>query len=227
MGTFQIAIDGPAASGKSTVARRLAEKLNGHYINTGDMYRAVTWAAHRRHLNPRTDPEGVAEMLAGIDLKYVLNDAGVPVLILNGEPVPVTEIRAPDVAHDVSYVARIPEVREWLKGRQRETTALGTVIMEGRDIGTVILPDASHKFFITASPEVRARRRLAQDGEVADGATVPSVAAEIAERDRIDSTRATAPLRAAVDAVPIQTDHMTIEEVVDRMLTVILGETGG
>ena len=108
----------------------------------------------------------------------------------------------------VSFVAAIPGVRDWLRDRQRATRELGTVVMEGRDIGTVILPDASHKFFMTASPEVRGRRRLAQAGEVPDGATLASVTAEIAERDHLDSTRAVAPLRPAADAVLVDTDAL-------------------
>ena len=124
----------------------------------------------------------------------------------------------PDVARNVSAVAKIPEIREWLRGPQRKTCELGIIVMEGRDIGTVILPDATCKFYITASPEVRARRRLVQADEVPDGATVESVTAEIAERDRIDSTRKTAPLRPAPDAVRVDTDDMTVEDVVAAVL---------
>lgn len=222
MGHRQIAIDGPAASGKSTVAKLVAQRLGGFYINTGDMYRAVTRAVLEAGIDAETDPEAVVALLAKLDLRYRLVD-GVPVLHLDGVPVVQDSIRAPEVAHVVSYVARIAGVRDWLRERQRETRALGTIIMEGRDIGTVILPDASHKFYVTASPEVRARRRLAQAGEVADGATLASVAAEIAERDRIDSTRAVAPLRPAEDAVHINTDHLTIEQVVEAIISHVRG----
>jgi len=222
MAGLQIAIDGPAASGKSTVARLVAARLGGSYINTGDMYRTVTRAALDAGLDPDAQPDAVVALLAGLDLRYRLVD-GVPVLHLNDQPVAQEGIRAPEVARQVSFVARIPGVRDWLRERQRETRTLGTIVMEGRDIGTVILPDASHKFFITASPEERARRRLAQAGEVADGATLASVAAEIAERDRIDSTRAVAPLRPAADAVHLHTDALTADQVADRIIACVRG----
>lgn len=209
-----IAIDGPAASGKSTVARLVAARLNGFTINTGDMYRTVTWVALTRGIAPDRDPEAVGRLLPALDLRYELRD-GKPQLFLNGEPVPQAEIRAPRVAAAVSHIAKIPAVRDWMLHRQRDTAHLGLIVMEGRDIGTVIFPDTPHKFFVTASPEVRAKRRLLQAGETADGATVASVAAEIAERDRLDSTRAVAPLRAAPDAILVDTDGLTAEQAAD------------
>jgi cytidylate kinase len=223
MGGLQIAIDGPAASGKSTVARLVADRLGGYYINTGDMYRTVTRAVLDAGVDAEHDPEAAVAALDGLDLRYRLVE-GTPVLHLNDTPVKQERIRAPEVAKVVSFVARIAGVRDWLRDRQRETRELGTIVMEGRDIGTVILPDASHKFFMTASPEVRARRRLAQAGEVTDGATLASVAAEIAERDRIDSTRAVAPLRPAEDAIHINTDDLTPDEVVDTIVRHVRGE---
>ncbi|NLF19125.1 MAG: (d)CMP kinase [Lentisphaerae bacterium] len=223
MPALKIAIDGPAASGKSTVARLVAERLGGFTVNTGDLYRAVSWAALERGLDPVRDAAGVVAMLAELDLAYRIAEPGRLRLHLNGRPVPQEAIRAAAVAAVVSHVARLPEVREWLRQRQRDCCALGTVVMEGRDIGTVILPDAPFKFFITASPMERARRRLAQPGEVAAGATVQSVAAEIAERDRIDSSRPVAPLRPADDAITINTDGLTPDEVADRVVGVIRG----
>ena len=220
---IQIAIDGPAASGKSTVARLVARKLGGCYINTGDMYRTVTWMAQAAGVNPATDPAGVVRQLATLDLQVRRDAGGQPVLFLNDRLVAQDSIRAPDVAAAVSYVARIPEVRNWLLERQRATCRLGIIVMEGRDIGTVVFPAARFKFFVTASPDVRARRRLAQGGETVSGATVASVAAEIAERDRLDSTRAVAPLRAAPDAVTISTDDLTAEQVADRIVAVVRG----
>lgn len=218
----QIAIDGPAASGKSTAARGLAAKLNGLYVNTGDMYRALTWGALEAGVDPQTNPDGVVALLAGWDLRYCRQPEGPLVLMFNGKAVAQADIRAPRVAAVVSYVAQIPALREWMTDRQRECADLDVpVIMEGRDIGTVILPNATYKFFVTASPEERARRRFNQSGEVAEGATLAKVAAEIAERDRIDSTRAVAPLKAADDAVTLMTDGMTPEEVVDTLLSYI------
>ena len=217
---FQVAIDGPAASGKSTVARLLAKRIGGYYINTGDMYRAVSWVALQHGVDPVANPAGVVKLLADCDLRYRIVD-DVPTLFLNNEVVPQEAIRSPEVSAIVSPVAAIPEVREWMLDRQRECKEVGIVIMEGRDIGTVIFPDAKFKFFVTASPMERARRRLAQKGEVAEGATLESVAADIARRDEIDSTRAVAPLRPAEDAVTIMTDGITAEEVADLLATAI------
>ena len=213
---FQVAIDGPAASGKSTVARLLAGRIGGYYINTGDMYRAVSWVALQHGVDPVANPSGVVALLSGCDLRYRIVE-GVPTLFLNGSVVPQEAIRSPEVSSIVSPVAAIPEVREWMLDRQRECKEVGIVIMEGRDIGTVIFPDAKYKFFVTASPMERARRRLAQKGEVAEGATLESVAADIARRDEIDSTRAVAPLRPAEDAVTIMTDGISAEEVADLL----------
>ena len=219
---FQVAIDGPAASGKSTVARLLAKRIGGYYINTGDMYRAVSWVALTQGVDPVANPAGVVKLLADCDLRYRIVD-DVPTLFLNNEVVPQEAIRSPEVSAIVSPVAAIPEVREWMLDRQRECKEVGIVIMEGRDIGTVIFPGAKFKFFVTASPMERARRRLAQKGEVAEGATLESVAADIARRDEIDSTRAVAPLRPAEDAVTIMTDGITAEEVADLLATAIRG----
>ncbi|MBR4517403.1 MAG: (d)CMP kinase [Victivallales bacterium] len=219
---FQVAIDGPAASGKSTVARLLAKRIGGYYINTGDMYRAVSWVALQHGVDPVANPAGVVKLLADCDLCYRIVD-DVPTLFLNNEVVPQEAIRSPEVSAIVSPVAAIPEVREWMLGRQRECKEVGIVIMEGRDIGTVIFPDAKFKFFVTASPMERARRRLAQKGEVAEGATLESVAADIARRDEIDSTRAVAPLRPAENAVTIMTDGITAEEVAALLATAIRG----
>jgi cytidylate kinase len=222
---IQIAIDGPAASGKSTAARALAERLGGYYVNTGDMYRTVAWAALQAGIDPDTDPEAVVAKLPEWDLRLQA-EGGVLQLILNDVPVQQAAIRAPEVAAVVSQVARIPEVRDWMLDRQRDCRHLGIIIMEGRDIGTVVLPDATCKFFITASPEERARRRLQQAGEVAPGATLASVAADIAERDRIDSTRAVAPLKPADDAEIFVTDGMEKEEVADLLIAAIKRKTG-
>ncbi|MBT3379859.1 MAG: (d)CMP kinase [Lentisphaerae bacterium] len=222
-----VAIDGPAASGKSTVARLLASRLEGFYINTGDMYRTVTWQAQARGIDLESDGPAVVAMLDDLSLAYELSPEGVPELHLNGSVVPPDRIRNATVTRQVSYAARIPGVRIWMRSRQRDSRSLGTVVMEGRDIGTVILPDAPHKFFITASPEVRARRRLGQEGETDAGATVAAVAAEIAERDRIDSTRAVAPLKPADDALIINTDALTAEQVVDKIMASIEGGERG
>ena len=213
---FQVAIDGPAASGKSTVAKLLAKRIGGYYINTGDMYRAVAWQA----LVHGVAPKDIVKLLPSFDLRYRIVD-GIPTLFLNDAVVPHDAIRSPEVSAIVSQVAAVPAVREWMLDRQRECKEVGIVIMEGRDIGTVIFPQAKFKFFVTASPMERARRRLAQKGEVANGATLESVAADIARRDEIDSTRAVAPLRPAEDAVTIMTDGISAEEVAELLAAAI------
>ena len=214
-----IAIDGPAASGKSTVARRLAARLNAWRLNTGDMYRAVTWAALRRRIDPEVDPAGVVALLDSLSLEVRPDNSSRDLnLVLDGAPVPQKAVRSPEVAAKVSYVARLPAVRTWLVARQRTAAGIGPIVMEGRDIGTVVLPDADAKFFITASRRVRAERRLAQAGETAPDATVESVAADIAVRDLIDSIRDVAPLRPAEDACVIDTSDMTVDEVLRDVL---------
>ena len=217
---FQVAIDGPAASGKSTVARLLAGRIGGYYINTGDMYRTLAWQALEKGVDAANDPAGVVALLASNDVRYRIVD-GKPLLHLNGTPVPQAEIRKPEVSAIVSHVAKIPELRTWMLEKQRECRELGIIIMEGRDIGTVIFPDAKFKFFVTASPMERARRRLAQAGEVAAGATLESVAADIARRDEIDSTRPVAPLKPAEDAKFVMTDGFTAEEIADQLAEAI------
>lgn len=217
----QIAIDGPAASGKSTVARMVAEALGAFYVNSGEMYRTLTWAALQRGIDPERQPAKVPALLPELDLRYERDGHGRSVLTLNGKPVPSSEIRAPGVAAKVGYLARIGEVREWLRDRQLACRELGLIVMEGRDIGTVVLPDARHKFFLTASPTERARRRLAQGGETVDGATLASVAAEIAQRDELDRNRPIAPLREAPDAVIVDSTGQTIDQVIAKILGTI------
>ena len=223
----QIAIDGPAASGKSTVAHLTAQRLAGYYINTGDMYRTLTWVVRECGIDPVENAAAVVALLAEVDIRYELDQDGIPRLLLNGESVRQSDIRGPEVAADVSDVAKIPEVREWMVERQRATGELGLVVMEGRDIGTVIFPDAKYKFFLTASAEERARRRLNQAGESPSNATIESVAAEIARRDEIDSTRAVAPLRPAADAEIVDSTNLSPEQVVEHIVTVILDREEG
>lgn len=216
-----IAIDGPAASGKSTVAGLIADKLGIPCINTGNMYRAITFYALELGLDlTECTAEKLSAILNTINLSYVKNASGKYEIMLNGT-FPGAKIRTPAVASFVSSVAALPCVRTWLIGKQRELAKFGLTVMEGRDIGTVIFPDAKYKFFVTASPEERARRRLAQDGETPDGATIESVAKAIAERDLLDSTRKIAPLKKADDAILIDTTAMTINETIEHILRYI------
>lgn len=216
----QIAIDGPAASGKSTVAKLLAELLGAYYINTGEMYRTLAWACLKHGIDPKEAPESLTALLPGWSLTLSPVSRNQVEIIFNGSVVPTAELRTPQVAAIVSFVAKIPAVRSWMLDTQRNCRSLGTIIMEGRDIATVVLPDATAKFFVTATPRTRARRRLLQPGEVPEGATLESVEKEIALRDEIDSTREIAPLKPAEDSVIVYSDNLTPRQVADIIIYV-------
>ncbi|MBE6356927.1 MAG: (d)CMP kinase [Lentisphaerae bacterium] len=200
-----VAIDGPAGAGKSTVARMVADCLNYAYINTGSLYRALAYAAMT---------SGVAfdkitpDFLARQQLEFRGAD-----LYLNGQKLDA-ELRRAECAKGASIISAIPFVRDYLLPVQRNAANGQWIVMEGRDIGTVIFPDAEKKFFVTASAEERARRRLAQAGEVADGATFESILADIKARDERDMNRAIAPLKKADDALLVDTTGIAIEDVV-------------
>src|SRR3954469_12418269 len=203
-----IAIDGPAGSGKSTVSRRLAERLGLRYLDTGAMYRAVAFAALRRDLDP-DDDEKVAALPRGLALDVSLD--GVTV---DGVDATV-EIRGPEVTRAVSIVAANAGVREEMRQRQREwATAHRGGVIEGRDIGTVVFPDAELKVYLTASPDARARRRAKEVTELG----YEAVAAAIAERDALDQGREHSPLAAADDSVEVDTTDRTVDEVVEVLL---------
>jgi len=220
MSSSVIAIDGPAASGKSTAAKNLAKELGIPYINTGSLYRAIAWKTIRLGVG-FSDEEAVCAMLKNTTVRYAPPAPGAnPEIEIDGT-FPGEELRKSEVAGGASSVAVLPGVRSWTMGIQRDAAKHSMIVMEGRDIGTAVFPDARYKFFLTASPRVRALRRLAQDGETPDGATVESVAAQIAERDLRDSQRATAPLRQAEDAILVDSSDMTAEEVLAFMLSKI------
>ena len=217
-----ISIDGPAASGKSTVAQKVADRLNGFYVSTGNMYRAITLflMQSKLDLNTHLPPGKIDSTLKKLNLAFSKTADGKLSMTINGATAD-SAIRSPEVAKYVSRIAAMENVRNWLIDRQRSLSKLGLLIMEGRDIGTVIFPDAKYKFFLTASPEVRARRRLAQSGETPKGSTVASVAKEIADRDEMDSKRKIAPLKKADDAIFIDSSEMTVEEVVNRITSFV------
>ena len=204
-----IAIDGPSASGKSSVAKALSEKLHIPYINTGSMFRATALAAQKRSISLE-DENALAEMLETLVMEYRPDGNGNFDLYCDGE-FPGEKLRTAEIAAGASKVGTLPAVRSGLKKLQQKMSSIGWILMEGRDIGTVIFPNAQFKFFITASPLERARRRLAQEGDKAGG-TLEEVAAAIAERDKQDSTRAVAPLKPANDAELVDNSNMTLEE---------------
>ncbi|MCC2667709.1 MAG: Cytidylate kinase [Armatimonadetes bacterium] len=209
-----VAIDGPAGSGKSTVARMLAERLGYVYIDTGAMYRSVALVARRADTS-WDDPEALARVALDLDLRFEPGE-GRPRVVVGGEDVS-TQIRTPEIDRGSSEVSRWPGVREALVTKQRELAQQGGVVMEGRDIGSVVFPHARAKVFLTASVEERARRRteeLRARGEAADDEQVRT---EVAERDRRDMEREHSPLRKADDAVELVTDGHTVEQVVEQL----------
>lgn len=211
-----IAIDGPAGSGKSTVAGRVARRLGFVYIDTGAMYRAVALWALRTGVD-LTDMHRLEQLAAAAKIEL---EPGAERVLLNGED--VTEaIRSPRVADAASQVSAAPAVRRAMVVKQREMAASASVVMEGRDIGTVVFPAAQVKIFLDADPEVRASRRLGDLAARGERADLEAVGIEIAERDRRDRTRAEAPLMQAGDATYLDTTGMSIEEVEEAILQLV------
>ncbi|KMO80092.1 cytidylate kinase [Mycolicibacterium chubuense] len=222
--TTVIAIDGPAGTGKSTVARGLATSLGARYLDTGAMYRIVTLSVLRRGVDVG-DPAAIAAAVGDVDLA-VGHDPGEDRSYLAGEDVSA-EIRGDAVTKAVSAVSAVPEVRSRLVALQRALAdGPGRVVVEGRDIGTVVLPDADVKIFLTASAEERARRR--NDQNVAAGLPddYAAVLADVQRRDHLDSTRAVSPLCAADDAVVVDTSDMTQDEVIGHLTELVEQKAG-
>lgn len=212
--TLQIAIDGPAGAGKSSVAKVLAKRLNCIYLDTGAMYRAVTWLAMQQQVDV-TDLMRVARLLETLRLEF-REEQGGQRLYCNGTD--VTEaIRSPQVSANVSAVAMIPLVRETLVAQQQHIAANCDVLMDGRDIGTTVLPDARYKFFLTASLEERARRRYLELKEKGVDADMEQIKQDIALRDKKDSQREVSPLVQAPDAELIDTSNLSFDEVVEKL----------
>ena len=218
-----IAIDGPAGTGKSTVARGLARALGARYLDTGSMYRIVTLAVLRAGAD-LADAEAIAaEADAPMSVGF---DPDVEQAYLGDEDVSA-EIRGDRVTRAVSAVSAVPRVRARLVELQRElASGPGSVVVEGRDIGTVVLPDADLKIFLTASAETRARRRNEQNVAAGLPDDYETVLADVRRRDHLDSTRAVSPLRAAEDAVLVDTSEMTQDEVVARLCELVTERTG-
>lgn len=215
----EVAIDGPAGAGKSTVARAVAERIGCTYIDTGAMYRAVAHAAMRAGLAVGVDDEAIGRLAGELDFEFE-TCGGLRRVLVNGEDVSEV-IRTPEVGALSSPVSAIPMVREHLVAAQRRMAETVPVVMEGRDIGTVVFPDARVKIFLVASAEERARRRHAEMLTRGDATSYEEVLAAQRERDERDSSRALAPLRPADDAVEIDSDDMTIEEVVDAVMALV------
>ena len=214
-----IAIDGPSGAGKSTLAKMLAEELGFLYVDTGAIYRTVGLCVFRNDIAP-TDPDGVTALLPGLRLEMKHGEDGLQHMYLGGED--VTEaIRQHEISRYASLVSAIPAVRAFLLDRQREFARNNNVIMDGRDIGTVVLPDADVKIFLTASAEDRARRRYEELIQRGQKTEYPVVLRDIRERDEQDSRRAAAPLRQAEDAVLVDTTGNTLEESFSQLLQIV------
>jgi cytidylate kinase len=209
-----IAIDGPAGSGKSAVSRQLATALGYAHLDSGALYRAVTWAALAR--GTRDGDEALAELARGLNLDVDPHGT----LVMNGVEVPDAALRSPEVTARVSRVSAVPGVRAALLDVQRGLARrVPGLVAEGRDIGSVVFPEAAHSIYLDASPEVRARRRAAQ-GE-GGGASVEQIQASLAERDRLDSGRAIAPLTQADGALRVDTSDMDLDQVVAHLRALI------
>ncbi|EFL08711.1 (d)CMP kinase [Streptomyces sp. AA4] len=211
-----VALDGPSGTGKTTVARKLAGRLSARYLDTGAMYRVVTLAVLRAGID-LADEHAVGALAHDVDFSLG-TDPERPDVRLAGEDV-AAEIRGPEVTGAVSPVSAVPQVREVLVARQRRMIADavegdGGIVVEGRDIGTTVAPDAPLKVYLTASAEVRAARRNTQDSAAGRASSVESARESVERRDRIDSTRAASPLRAAGDAVQVDTSELTIDQVI-------------
>jgi cytidylate kinase len=215
-----IAIDGPSGAGKGTVARALAQDLNFTHIDTGAMYRAVGWLAIRQSV-PFEDEAAVARLAA--EARFDLSGGRVKI-----DDHDVTQaIRTPAGDAAATSVARLPQVRAVLVARQRALGANGDIVMEGRDIGTTVFPDADVKIFLDADPAERARRRASDPAHTAQDAPVASIASAMEARDHQDRTRAASPLASAPDAVIIDTTHMTVDAVVAKVLSVVREKSAG
>lgn len=209
-----IAIDGPAGAGKSTIARRLAERLGFTYIDTGAMYRAVALWAMRQNADP-ADMHRLEQLALAAEIELSAQR-----VLLNGEDV-TSAIRAPEVGRQASVVAAIPGVRRALVEKQRSLGARTSVIMEGRDIGTVVFPHADIKVFLDADPRERVSRRLRDFRDQGEASQPEAVAAQISERDQRDRSRAEAPLTQAPDAVYIDSTSLSLEQVEEEILKLV------
>jgi len=210
-----IAIDGPSGAGKGTLARTVAERLGYTHIDTGAMYRAVAWKAAHDGL-PLDDDAQVSALARRADYRQVDGR-----ITIDGHDV-TRDIRTPAIDKAAASVARLPHVREVLVGQQRDLGNGGAVVMEGRDIGTVVFPQADLKFYIDASPEERARRRAADPAHSGSQSSVANVQIDMVARDKSDSTRKVAPLARAEDAIYIDTTSMPLEAVVNRVMMLVM-----
>ncbi|MGV6806918.1 MAG: (d)CMP kinase [bacterium] len=215
-----VTVDGPSGSGKGTISQLLAKKLGYHYLDSGALYRLLGLAAERHGLD-MGNVEDLASLAAHMDVAFLTSDDGMSVkVMLEGEDVS-SAIRGEDAGRAASRVAVIPEVREALLSRQRAFASEPGLVADGRDMGTVVFPEARHKIFLTASPEVRAKRRFDQLNQGPEGVTLAALVEQVRERDERDTHREVSPLVPAADAVVIDSSAMTIDEVLERAMEIV------
>ena len=217
---ISIAIDGPAAAGKSTVAKVVAKKLSYVYIDTGAMYRTITYAALEQKVDIENE-EKLMEVVKNVNIEFQQGE-NTQLVFLNGQDVSEV-IRTPDVTNRVSIVAKHRLVREEMVRRQQELAEKGGVVMDGRDIGTHVLPDAEVKIFMLASVEERAERRYLENMNKGFDSNLEQLKEDIARRDKLDSEREVSPLKKADDALELDTTSLSIEEVVQKIMGIVSG----
>ena len=221
---INVAIDGPAGAGKSTIAKKIASDFGFVYIDTGAMYRTLAYKAVSAGIAIKEEPQKVCGMLSdtAIDIKY---SEGLQRMILDGNDV-TDYIRTPEVSMGASAISAIPEVRAWLLDYQRELATRTNCLMDGRDIGTVVLPFANVKIFLTASPEARAKRRFDELVAKGENVTFDEVLKDMNQRDSQDASRACAPLKQAEDAILVDTSELSFDESVEAIRKIIEDKVG-
>jgi len=216
---ISIAIDGPAGAGKSTIARRIAKELGYYYVDTGAIYRTVAYFMDLLGISPK-DSDGVSRYIDELTVQIEYDEEGVQHMIMNGMDVS-NDIRTQDISQKASLISAQPVVREVLLDMQREVARQHNVVMDGRDIGTVVLPDAQVKIFLTASAEVRAKRRTDELLAKGQKANFDQILKEIQQRDYQDTHRPIAPLKMCRDSVKVDTSEMNIDQVVETIRTIV------
>ena len=217
--SIAIALDGPAGAGKSSIARRAAKALGYIYVDTGALYRTVGLAAMRNNVEPKPSAE-LEHLLASIHVELTFNETGAQIVLLDGEDVS-GEIRTSEASKMASNISAVPAVRAYLLDLQRDMAKTNNVIMDGRDIGTVVLPDAKVKIFLTASPEARAQRRYKEMVEKGMDVQYESVLKDVMERDYNDMHREIAPLKPAEGSITVDTTELDFEQSIDAVINVI------
>ena len=218
-----VALDGPAGAGKSSVAKKAAKELDFIYVDTGALYRTIGLAAMRENIEPVASDE-VFDLLKRIKVELTFNEKGEQIVLLNGEDVS-GQIRTPEASMTASKISAIPEVRAFLLDLQRSMAKTNNVIMDGRDIGTVVLPDAQVKIFLTAAPEARAGRRYKELIEKGMDVKYEDILNDVIERDNFDMNREIAPLKPAEDSVTVDTTELGFDQSVEAVISVIKEKT--